>query len=129
METNETNIPDIIHSIYPIRVIIHDDISHSKGRHSCESSPRRSPLSEAEGSLGRNPKNTGFPRIKYGAGLVEPGMTNRIRLISSCIAIIRVIRRGCHSSHLTSVKKSFRRIAFVKDLPIAEVDMPMDDQV
>jgi len=121
METNETNIPDIIHSIYPIRAIIHDDISHSKGHHSCESSPRRSPLSEAEGSLGRNPENTGFR--------VEPGMTNRIRLIPSCIAIIRVIRRGCHSSHLTSVKKSFRRIAFVKDLPIAEVNIPMDDQV
>jgi hypothetical protein len=30
-------------------------------------------------------KNTGFPRIKYGAGLVKPGMTNRIRLMSSCI--------------------------------------------
>ena len=27
------------------------------------------------------------------------------------------------------VKKSFRRITFVKDLPIAEVNMPMDDQV
>jgi len=30
---------------------------------------------------------TGFPRIKYGAGLVKPGMTNYIRLISSCIAL------------------------------------------
>jgi hypothetical protein len=33
-------------------------------------------------------KNTGFPRIKYGAGLVEPGMTNRIRLMSSCIILL-----------------------------------------
>jgi hypothetical protein len=28
-------------------------------------------------------RNTGFPRIKYEAGLVKPGMTNRIRLMSS----------------------------------------------
>jgi hypothetical protein len=66
-------------------------------------------------------KNTGFR--------VEPGMTNRIRLISSCIAIIRVIRRGCHSGHLTSVEKSLGRIALVDDFPIAEVNIPMDDQV
>ena len=26
-------------------------------------------------------KNTGFPRIKYGAGLVKPGMTNGTRLM------------------------------------------------
>jgi hypothetical protein len=30
-------------------------------------------------------ENTGFPRIKYGAGLVKPGMTNRLRFISLCI--------------------------------------------
>ena len=30
-------------------------------------------------------KNTGFPRIKYGAGSVKPRMTNRIRLMSPCI--------------------------------------------
>ena len=30
-------------------------------------------------------KSTGFPRIKYGAGLVKPGMTNYIRLMSPCI--------------------------------------------
>jgi len=30
-------------------------------------------------------ENTGFPRIKYGAGLVKPGMTNWIRFMSSCI--------------------------------------------
>ena len=32
-------------------------------------------------------KALGFPRIKYGAGLVKPGMTNRIRLMSTCIAL------------------------------------------
>jgi len=37
--------------------------------------------------------------------------------------IIRVIR------HLTLIKKSSRRTAFIKDLPIAEVNMLMDDQV
>jgi hypothetical protein len=26
---------------------------------------------------GIQPKNTGFPRIKYGASLVKPGMTNK----------------------------------------------------
>jgi hypothetical protein len=30
-------------------------------------------------------KSMGFPRIKYGAGLFKPGMTNYIRLIMSCI--------------------------------------------
>jgi hypothetical protein len=30
-------------------------------------------------------KNTGFPRIKYGAGLVKPGMTNNINHIATCI--------------------------------------------
>jgi hypothetical protein len=30
-------------------------------------------------------KNTGFPRIMYGAGLVKPGMTNRLKFMSSCI--------------------------------------------
>ena len=30
-------------------------------------------------------KSTGFPRIKYGAGLVKPGMTNPMELMSSCI--------------------------------------------
>jgi len=30
-------------------------------------------------------KITGFPRIKYGAGLVKPGMTDCVRLMSSCI--------------------------------------------
>jgi hypothetical protein len=24
-------------------------------------------------------RNTGFPRIKYGAGLVKPGMTNKVK--------------------------------------------------
>jgi hypothetical protein len=30
-------------------------------------------------------RNTGFPRIEHGAGSVELGMTNRIRLMSSYI--------------------------------------------
>jgi len=30
-------------------------------------------------------KITGFPRIKNGAGLVKPGMTDCVRLMSSCI--------------------------------------------
>ncbi len=30
-------------------------------------------------------ESTGFPRIKYGAGLVKPGMTNYLRLMSICI--------------------------------------------
>jgi hypothetical protein len=29
--------------------------------------------------------NTGFPRIEYGAGSVKPGMTNLVRLMTSCI--------------------------------------------
>jgi hypothetical protein len=29
---------------------------------------------------GWNQKNTGFPRIKYGASLVKPGMTNSKKL-------------------------------------------------
>src|SRR3990170_8979380 len=33
--------------------------------------------------------NTGFPRIKYGAGLVLPGMTKCIRLMSPCIERMR----------------------------------------
>ena len=33
-------------------------------------------------------ENTGFPRIKYGASLIKPGMTNRLRFISSCIVLI-----------------------------------------
>jgi prepilin-type N-terminal cleavage/methylation domain-containing protein len=32
-------------------------------------------------------RNTGFPRIKYGASLVKPGMTERIGFISSCMKI------------------------------------------
>jgi hypothetical protein len=32
-------------------------------------------------------QESGFPRIKYGAGLVKPGMTNYLRLMSSCIAL------------------------------------------
>ena len=30
-------------------------------------------------------ENTGFPRVKHGAGLVKPGMTKCIKLMSSCI--------------------------------------------
>ena len=30
-------------------------------------------------------ESTGFPRIKYGAGLVKPGMTNCLKLISICV--------------------------------------------
>ena len=30
-------------------------------------------------------KNTGFPRIKYGAGLVKPGMTNKEKEQSLCV--------------------------------------------
>ena len=30
-------------------------------------------------------ENTGFPRIKYGASLVKPGMTNCARFMSSCL--------------------------------------------
>ncbi len=33
-------------------------------------------------------EDTGFPRIKCGAGLVKPGMTNCTRLMSSCIIIL-----------------------------------------
>jgi len=36
-------------------------------------------------------KNTGFPRIKYGAGLVKPGMTSRIGLMSLYIICILTI--------------------------------------
>jgi len=32
-------------------------------------------------------RNTGFPRIKYGAGLVKPGMTERMGFISLCMKI------------------------------------------
>ena len=39
-------------------------------------------------------RNTGFPRIKYGAGSVEPGMTNRIRLMSSCIVLLIILSGG-----------------------------------
>ena len=53
-----------------LRASIYSDINHSKNRPSCE---------------GGIQENTGFPRIKYGAGIVEPRMTNRIRLMSSCI--------------------------------------------
>jgi len=30
-------------------------------------------------------ENTGFPRIKYGAGSIKPGMTNSTRFASLCI--------------------------------------------
>jgi len=30
-------------------------------------------------------ENTGFPRVKHGAGLVKPGMTNRTRFMLSCL--------------------------------------------
>jgi len=30
-------------------------------------------------------ESTGFPRIMYGVGLVKPGMTNRLKFMSSCI--------------------------------------------
>ncbi len=33
----------------------------------------------------RTQRETGFPRIKYGAGLVRSGMTNRRTFMSSCI--------------------------------------------
>ena len=36
-------------------------------------------------------ENTGFPRIKYGAGLVKPGMTNRLKFMSSCIYSVDLI--------------------------------------
>ena len=39
-------------------------------------------------------KNTGFPRIKYGAGLVKPGMTNRLRFMSSCIILFFLLPIG-----------------------------------
>jgi len=43
---------------------------------------------------------------------------------------IRVIRYHSHNSpNGALIKKSFRRIAFVKDLSVAEVNMPMDYQV
>jgi len=42
-------------------------------------------------STGKTPagiqENTGFPRIKYGAGLVKPGMTNRLIFMSLGITI------------------------------------------
>ena len=38
----------------------------------------------------REERNTGFPRIKYGAGFVKPGMTNYARLMSSFIIIMLV---------------------------------------
>jgi len=34
-------------------------------------------LSPRRRGAGIQPRNTGFPRIKYGAGLVKPGMTNK----------------------------------------------------
>jgi len=38
-----------------------------------------------EGGKAGIQKKPGFPRIKYGAGLVKPGMTDCIRLMSPCI--------------------------------------------
>ena len=42
-------------------VPINRDINLGRERHSCESSPRRSSLGEAEGSLGRNPGKYWIP--------------------------------------------------------------------
>ena len=69
-------------------ISINRDINSGRERYSCESSPRRPPLGEAEGSLGRNPGNTGFPRIKYGASLVEPGIMTRSGLLLSNMIFI-----------------------------------------
>jgi len=64
--------------IHPLSLFIYSDINHSKGRHSC-------PILGTGETLAGIQENTRFPRIKYGAGLVKPGMTNRIRLMSLCI--------------------------------------------
>jgi hypothetical protein len=48
-------------------------------------------------------ENTGFPRIKYGAGSVKPGMTNWIRFMSSCLdcrfKIPHSEIRNCHEAY------------------------------
>ena len=70
-------------------MIINNDISRSKGRHS-------RPVSKYGVNSSGNPDvvpakagnyhlEAWIPRIKYWVGLVEPGMTNRIRLTSSCV--------------------------------------------
>jgi hypothetical protein len=33
-------------------------------------------------------EETGFPRVKHGAGLIKPGMTDWIRLISPCVKFL-----------------------------------------
>jgi len=46
-------------------------------------------------------QESGFPRIKYGAGLVKPGMTNCIRLMASCIK--------CNCEKLRTPHSAFQR--------------------
>ena len=55
---------------------IHSDIYHRKERHSCES---RNPGAVPAKAGNQYFKNTGFPRIEYGAGLVKPGMIDLCR--------------------------------------------------
>ncbi len=51
---------------------------------------------------GIQPRNTGFPRIKYGASLVKPGMTTTVKgllkhytSVLVCLGIIGILMGGC----------------------------------
>ena len=60
---------------------MHSVISHRKERHSCESRN----LDVVPAKAGNQYLKIGFPRIKYGAGLVKPGMTSRAKPMSLCV--------------------------------------------
>jgi hypothetical protein len=48
------------------------------------------PANTLEGTgAGIQPKNTGFPRIKYGAGSIKPGMTIKVKtFLNHCISYL-----------------------------------------
>ncbi len=67
---------------------------------------------------GIQPRNTGFPRIKYGAGLVKPGMTTTVKGLLKhytsalvCLGIIGILVGGCSfgKSQQQDLLKEYRK--------------------
>jgi len=66
----------------------------------------------------------GFPRIKYGAGLVKPGMTNCIRVMSSCTIIAFVMVQVCATqSRGATFKDALGREVTLKGEPLRIVSL------
>ena len=54
---------------------------------------------------------------------------NPLNFHGSCLPAEALAQAGAPSGHGALVKESLRRLAFVNNLSVAEVNMPMDDPV